>query len=171
MISELEQKKEETKMKNCRLVTLLIVALLFSVFLAIACAQEKSLESATFAEADVQKIALEWATLVGHGDVPGLEKLLNEKYMHIHGTALVESKAQFLEAFKNGSRRYDPIKMEEINVRVFGSSAVVTGKFNLKAFVRGKTIEGVNRFGLTLAITEQGKQVVSFQATAIPQQK
>ncbi len=150
---------------------LLVVVMMFSVFLGVACAQEKTPDSATFSEADVQKIALEWATLVGQGSVSELEKLLNDKYMHIHGTALVESKAQFLEAFKNGSRKYEPIKIEEMNVRIFGSSAVVTGKFNLKAFVRGKTIEGVNRFGLILAITEQGKQVVSFQATAIPQQK
>lgn len=158
-------------MKIQRLLTLLIVAMTFSVFLGVACAQEKTSDSAIFSEADVQRIALEWAAFVGQGNVSELEKLLHEKYLHIHGTALVESKVQFLEAFKNGSRKYEPIKIEEMSVRVFGSSAVVTGKFNLKAFVRGKTIEGVNRFGLILAITEEGKRVVSFQATAIPQQK
>lgn len=158
-------------MKIQRLFTQLVVAIMITVFLGVACAQEKTPDSATFSEADVQKIALEWATLVGQGSVSELEKLLNDKYMHIHGTGLVESKAQFLEAFKNGSRKYDPITIEDMNVRVFGSSAVVSGKFNLKVFVRGKVIEGVNRFGLILAITEQGKQVVSFQATAIPQQK
>ena len=158
-------------MKIQRLFTLLVVAMMFTVFLGVACAQEKASDSTTFSEADARKIALEWAEFVGQGNVLELEKLLNDKYMHIHGTALVESKAQFLEAFKNGSRKYEPIKIEEMSVRVFGSSAVVTGKFNLKAFVRGKTIEGVNRFGLIMAITEKGKQVVSFQATAIPQPK
>ncbi len=158
-------------MKPQRLFTMLIVAMMFSVFLGVAYAQEKASDSPMFSESDAQKIALEWASLVGQGNVPELENLLNDKYMHIHGTALVESKTQFLEAFKNGSRKYDPIKIEDMNIRVFGNSAVVTGKFNLKAFVRGKTIEGVNRFGLVLTITEKGKQVVSFQATAIPQQK
>jgi ketosteroid isomerase-like protein len=108
---------------------------------------------------------------VSQADIAGLEQLLNDKYMHIHATALVESKAQFLEAFKNGSRKYDPIKIEEANVRVFGNSAVVTGKFNLKAFTRGKTLEGINRFGLVLVKTQKGIQVASFQATAIPLQK
>jgi ketosteroid isomerase-like protein len=91
--------------------------------------------------------------------------------LHIHATALVESKAQFLEAFKNGTRKYDPITLEELRFRGFGSFAIVTGKFQLKAFSRGKTIEGVNRFGLVLIKTQKGHEVVSFQATSIPQQK
>ena len=158
-------------MKVQRLLTLMIIAMMLTVFLGSAYAQENASDSATFNEAEARNIALEWAKLVGEGNVPDLEKILSDKYMHIHGTALVETKAQFLEAFKNGSRKYDPIKLEDMSVRVFGSSAVVTGKFNLKAYVRGKTIEGVNRFGLVLVKTQNGQQVVSFQATAVLQQK
>ena len=158
-------------MKSLRLCAALFIALIFSVCIGAASAQDKTEDSTRFSEADAQNLAQAWATFVGQANVDELDKLLNDKYIHIHGTALVESKAQFLEAFKNGSRKYDPIKIEDMKVRIFGSSAVVTGTFNLKAFVRGKTIEGVNRFGLILAITEKGKQVVSFQATAIPQQK
>jgi hypothetical protein len=166
----LNEYKESANMKPKRRFLMMVVILMFSVFLGAAYAQEKT-ASVMFSESDAQKITMEWAAFVGQGNVPELEKLLNDKYMHIHGTALVESKTKFLEAFINGSRKYDPIKIEDMNIRVFGNSAVVTGKFNLKAFVRGKAIEGVNRFGLVLAITEKGKQVVSFQATAIPQQK
>ena len=67
--------------------------------------------------------------------------------------------------------KYDPIKIEEAKARIFDNSAVVTGKFNLKVFARGKMIEGVNRFGLVIVKTKQGIQVASFQATAIPQPK
>jgi hypothetical protein len=93
--------------------------------------------------------------LVSQADIGGLEQLLNDRYMHIHATALVESKSQFIEAFKNGSRKYDPIKIEEAKVRVFDNSAVVRGKFDLKAFVRGKIIEGVNMFGMVLVKTKE----------------
>ena len=158
-------------MKVQKLFISMLLVMMASVFGGVANAQDKSSTTATFSESGALNIAQEWASLVSQANVSELKKLLNDKYMHIHGTALVESKTQFLEAFENGSRRYDPIKMEDINVRVFGSSAVVTGKFNLKAFVREKTIEGVNRFGLVLVKTETGQQVVSFQATAIPQQK
>jgi hypothetical protein len=158
-------------MKVRRLFALMLLAMTVSAFGGIAGAQDKTDVTAIFSESEALNMAQEWATLVGQASVVELEKLLNDKYVHIHATALVESKAQFLEAFKNGSRRYDPIKLEEVNVRIFGSSAVVTGKFNLKAFVRERTLEGVNRFGLILVKTNSGQQVVSFQATPIPQQK
>jgi len=158
-------------MKVQKLVLLILMVTIFSVFGAGARAQEKPAGSDYVGESEAMNIAQKWASLVGQADIVGLEQLLSENYMHIHGTALVESKSQFIEAFKNGARRYDPIKIEEAKVRVFDNAAVVTGKFNLKAFVRGKIIEGVNRFGMVLVKTKQGIQVVSFQATAIPQQK
>lgn len=158
-------------MKINRLITLLLTVLMVTALLGFASAEVTSPETTSFSEADALNMTQEWASLVSQANVSELEKILSDKYMHIHGTALVESKVQFLEAFKNGSRKYDPIKIEDINARVFGGSAVVTGKFTLKAFVRGKTIEGVNRFSLVLAKTKNGQQVVSFQATAIPQPK
>ena len=146
--------------------------MLLSVFEGMANAQqEKPCNIDIFGESDALDAAQQWASLVSQADTVGLERLLDDKYMHIHSTALVESKSQFIEAFKNGSRKYDPIKIEEAKARIFDNSAVVTGKFNLKVFARGKMIEGVNRFGLVIVKTKQGIQVASFQATAIPQPK
>lgn len=160
-------------MKIQRLVMLVLIVTLFSVFGGAAKAQpEKPCNINVFDESDAMNTAQQWASLVSQADIVGLERLLDDKYMHIHSTALVESKSQFIEALKNGSRKYDPIKIEEEKVRVFDNTAVVTGKFNLKVFARGKTIEGINRFGLVIVKTRQGAlQVASFQATAIPQQK
>lgn len=160
-------------MKIQRLALLLFIVILFSAFGGVARAQqEKPCNINVFDESDAMNTAQQWASLVSQADIVGLERLLDDKYMHIHSTALVESKSQFIEALKNGSRKYDTIKIEEEKVRVFDNTAVVTGKFNLKVFARGKTIEGVNRFGLVIVKTRQGTlQVVSFHATAIPQQK
>jgi ketosteroid isomerase-like protein len=141
------------------------------VFGGVVKSQAESTTAPFLEESEALDIAKKWADLVGQADVVELEKLLSDKYLHIHATALVESKAQFLEAFKNGTRKYDPITLEELRFRGFGSFAIVTGKFQLKAFSRGKTIEGVNRFGLVLIKTQKGHEVVSFQATSIPQQK
>lgn len=134
-------------------------------------AKDGNSAGSSFDKSDALKIGQEWALLVSNANVTGLEKSLSDNYMHIHATALVESKSQFVDALRNGSRKYDPIIFEEVTVRVFGTTAIVTGKFNLKAFVRGKTVEGVNRFSLVLMKTSNGHQVVSFQATPVPQVK
>ncbi len=150
---------------------LVVAIIVLSIFGGVAKSQGESAGTSPLEESEALTIAKKWAELVGQANVAELEKLLSDKYVHIHATALVESKAQFLEAFKKGTRKYDPIKLEELYFRGFGSFAIVTGKFQLKAFSRGKTIEGVNRFGLVLTKTQMEYEVVSFQATPIPQQK
>ena len=120
---------------------------------------------------EAMAVAQQWATLAGQANTDDLAVLLTDNYVHIHATALVESKSQFLEAFKAGTRKYDPIIIEDAAARVWDGCAVVTGKFKLKAFTRDRTIEGVNRFALVVVRTPAGVQVASFQATGIPQPK
>ncbi len=150
------------------LVVLFIVSCVFGV---VAGSHGQSAGTSPLEESEALSIAKKWAELVSQANVDELEKLLSDKYVHIHATALVESRAQFLEAFKNGTRKYAPITLEELNFRGFETFGIITGKFQLKAFSRGRTIEGVNRFGLVIRKTQKGHEVLSFQATPIPQQK
>jgi ketosteroid isomerase-like protein len=110
-----------------------------------------------------------WASFVSNSDVEGLDRLLNNQYLHIHATGLVETKNRFIEALKSGARKYEPIKIQDESAHVFGDCAIVTGKFNLKVLSRGKIIEGVNRISLLITKAPLGLQVAYFQATSIPE--
>ena len=112
--------------------------------------------------------AKQWADAAGKPDVVELEKILAEDYVHIHATALVENKRQFIDALKTGTRKYDPIVLEETKVRIYGTTAIVNARFRLKAFSGGRTIEGVNRITLVIVQSSRDFQVASFQATPIP---
>jgi ketosteroid isomerase-like protein len=138
---------------------------------AVTGAQAENARVGTVSNSEALNTAERWATVVGQADIAGLNELLHTDYVHVHATALVESKAKFIEALQTGARKYDPIRIEDSNVRVFGDSAVVSGKFALKATTRDRVIEGVNRFMLLVVNTSNGLQVASFQATAIPQPK
>jgi ketosteroid isomerase-like protein len=148
----------------------MITALIFTFFAA-AGAQAENAKVGTLSNSEALITAERWATVVGQADIAELIKLLHPDYVHVHATALVESKAKFIEALQTGSRKYDPITIEDSNVRVFGDSAVVSGKFVLKATTRDRVIEGINRFVLLVVNTSNGLQVATFQATAIPQPK
>jgi hypothetical protein len=126
----------------------------------------------TSASAEISQTAAttcvqQWATLVGQGQTDELGKLLNDSYQHIHGTGLLESKAAFLEALRNGNRKYEPIQLENLIFRSFQDTAILTAQFNLKATARGKKIEGVYLASFTLIQTAQGLSIVSFQATPL----
>ena len=77
---------------------------------------------ATSASAEISQTAAttcvqQWATLVAQGQADELGQLLHESYQHIHGTGLVESKTAFLEALRNGNRKYEPIQLEDLKFR------------------------------------------------------
>lgn len=112
--------------------------------------------------------ARQWADAVGKADAASLEALLADGYVHIHATALVEDKRRFIDALKSGTRKYDPIVLEETNARIYGDTALVGARFKLKAFTQGRTIEGVNRVTLVFVSMPDGLKAVSFQATPIP---
>lgn len=112
-------------------------------------------------------LARQWAEAVGSNRADALEAVLDEAYVHIHGTGLVESRATFLEALRSGTRQYQPLQLEDLVTRVIHDTALVTGKFRLKVEVRGKVLEGVNRFCLTMVKGSAGWKVVQFQATAL----
>ena len=143
----------------------------FFMFSAVTGAQAENARAGTLDSSAALNMAERWATVVGQADIAGLNGLLHADYVHVHATALVESKTKFIEALQTGARKYDPIKIEDSNVRVFGDSAVISGKFVLKATTRDRVIEGVNRFVLLVVNTPSGLQVATFQATAIPQPK
>ncbi len=148
-----------------------MVTTVIFAFSAVTGTQAENARVGTLSNSEALNTAERWATVVGQADIAGLNELLHTDYVHVHATALVESKAKFMEALQTGVRKYDPIRIEDSNVRVFGYSAVVSGKFVLKATTRDRVIEGVNRFMLLVVNTSNGLQVATFQATAIPQPK
>ena len=137
---------------------------LILLFCFLGSVKAESLSAAT-AEGRVQQ----WASCVGQGQADELAKILADSYEHTHGTGLVENREEFLRALRSGMRKYEPIQLEEVKTRLFGECAIVTGKFALKVSIKGKLMEGVNRFSFVVAQTPQGPKIVSFQATAIKQ--
>ena len=126
-----------------------------------------SVRAEAVSAATAEECAQQWASRVGQGQVDELNKILDDSYQHTHGTGLVENREEFLGALRSGARKYEPIQLEEVKTRLFGECAVVTGKFALKVSVKGKMMEGVNRFSFVVAQTPEGPKIVSFQATAI----
>jgi ketosteroid isomerase-like protein len=126
-----------------------------------------SVKAEALSAATAEECAQQWAIYVGQGQADELAKILDDSYQHTHGTGLVENREEFLGALRSGARKYEPIQLEEVKTRVFGECAIVTGKFALKVSLKGKMMEGVNRFSFVVVQTPEGPKIVSFQATAI----
>ena len=77
-----------------------------------------------------------------------LQVLLDEKLLYIHSNGLTESKADVVSNLKNEVISYTRSEVTEAQVRMFGNSAIITGKGMFAGKARGTPFE------LTLSYTE-----------------
>jgi ketosteroid isomerase-like protein len=71
-------------------------------------------------------------------DLAFLERVLDKDYSHFRPHGNVENRAQYLEDRKSGSVDFDSLVADEIKVRVFGDTAIVT----YRSTAKGKDKDG-----------------------------
>jgi ketosteroid isomerase-like protein len=65
-------------------------------------------------------------------DVAVLERVLHEDYVHLRPYGMVENRAQYLENRKARRVDFESLVPDEIKVRVYGDTAIVTGRSTAK---------------------------------------
>jgi uncharacterized protein (TIGR02246 family) len=101
------------------------------------------------------------------GDTAALDKLFADDMTFTHGSGLVETKSVFLDALKTGKRKMESVQQTDVQVRMFGTTALVVGNSNVKVVAGGNTIEHAVRFS-DIWVQQQGKwRMVAYQATII----
>jgi ketosteroid isomerase-like protein len=91
--------------------------------------------------ADAREIlALEdrrYAAMTG-ADMKALEALVHDELVYTHSSGLVDGKASWLESMRSGKVRYKKVVRADEKVRVFGDTALVTGRADIEADVGGQ---------------------------------
>ncbi len=108
-----------------------------------------------------------WAQAAIKGDVAALDKILADDLTHTHGGGRTESKAQFLEAIRSGTQKYEAIDYGEINVRVYGSTAIVTSEPNIRTVNSGQPSSSHSRFLHVFVKQGETWRMVAHQSTRI----
>jgi len=137
------------------------------LLLAFAASGGANVSSGDLTKSEALRAAKNWSLFAGASDVARLDALLAPSYVHTHGTGLIETKKQFLDALSTGARDYVRCKIIGPDVRLLGRAAIVTGTLDFKVVATGRKIEGTNRFMMVLERTARGVQVVAYQATPL----
>jgi ketosteroid isomerase-like protein len=118
-------------------------------------------------EDQIKKIENDRAAAVVKGDVATLEGLTADDYIFINVAGQSSGKAQTMNAIKNGDIKLTSNELSDLNVRVYGNTAVVTGKSNAKGTIMGQPVKGPVMFS-RVYVKKNGKwQSVAFQQTPI----
>jgi len=125
------------------------------------------------ATADVQQILKdrfrEYTEALIKRDLAALDKIWSEGYMFSIGRGEFLTKKDRVENIKSGATQFDSIRREDEEIRVFGDTAVVTGRVVLKVVYSGKESSGPYRF-MNVWVKMQGRwQIVANQITPIAQ--
>jgi ketosteroid isomerase-like protein len=71
-------------------------------------------------------------------DPAALDGLLADDLTYTHSSGQAETKAQFLESLKAGKIRYLSAQPSDVAVRLYGETAVVTGRAEIKEVLGGQ---------------------------------
>ncbi|MGC2197859.1 MAG: nuclear transport factor 2 family protein [Terriglobales bacterium] len=100
-----------------------------------------------------------------HRDATFSERTLAEDYVAISPLGQVFGKAETVAARKTAQLRYDSIEISEMVVRLYGNTAVVTARAEVKGKELGEEFSGPYRF-TRVWVRRSGRWLtVSYQAT------
>jgi ketosteroid isomerase-like protein len=80
------------------------------------------------------------------GDTAALDRMTSDDYTFINQRGELRTKTEILTGFKSGTFNYGARKVSELMVRIYGDTAVVTGRAVQEGTENAKDYSGENRF-------------------------
>ena len=101
-------------------------------------------------------------------DVALLGSMMTDDLSYTHSSAVVETRAEFLDGLKTGKYRYRSMSFEDRKVRVFGDAAAVSGTCRVGVTSDGRDLDLRLRF--TELYVKQGGawKMALWQSTRVP---
>jgi ketosteroid isomerase-like protein len=163
-------------MKRISPVVVIAVALSMTAMAAVSArgqgtAKKKSTPTAKSTSASVEdqlkKMEKDRADAVIRVDIATLEGLTSDDYTLINANGQFLDRAQTMNAIKSGDIKITANEVSDLKVRVYGNTAVVTGRSDAKGTMGGRDIKGPVRFTRVYVKKSGHWQSVAFQQTPV----
>lgn len=123
--------------------------------------------SAMDAIEEVLAVEREWTEAHLQGEVATLERLMAEDYLKIQPNGSVAGKAEVLATYQPELRSWEYAQGDEYEVRLYGETAVVIGRWTARGVNHGQRFDYAARF-LSVYVKRDGRwQMVAEQSTDI----
>lgn len=101
-------------------------------------------------------------------DYDALDRLLGEDLTYTHSTAVLDTKAMFLESLRSGRLRYLQFRHEDPKVRVLGDVGLINTVVHIVSVNRGQENRNHLRVTIVYAKRDGRWQMVAWQSTRMP---
>jgi len=118
-------------------------------------------------EQEILNLEQQWQDALLKGDAAALEKLYADGIIYTHSNASSDTKASYIAKIKSGATKYESLKRDDIKVRVFDDTAIVTCHWVVQTVSGGNKINTNARY-IHVYVKQKGKwQMVAHQSTPI----
>ncbi len=98
-------------------------------------------------------------------DIATLESIMSDDYLFVSGMGQMLNKREHLEALRSGDIKYESLTYDDVKVRAYGDTAILTGHIIGEGSNAGRSISGAH-FITRVYVNQGGRWViVSGQAT------
>lgn len=126
-----------------------------------------SAAAAVAVQDQIKKIEQERNEALLKHDTATLERMTSDDYTFINQRGELRTKTEILTGFKSGSFNYGARELSDLTVRVYGDTAVVTGRAKQSGVENSKDYSGENRF-TRVYVKQNGHWVsVALQVTLV----
>ena len=101
-------------------------------------------------------------------DFAALGRLLADDLVYTHSSAAVDDKASFIESMRSGRVKYESVEPRDVQVRVYGTTAVVTGAGRFRVTAQGQALDNQLRYTDVWVLRDGRWQMVAWQSTRLP---
>lgn len=100
-------------------------------------------------------------------DATALESIFADDYIFVNPGGAILTRAQRLADLQSGNTKYDSFTLDQMSIRLFGATAVVTGRTVVKGQNRGQDISAQYRVTFVLVKKHGRWQMVAQHSTRI----
>jgi len=130
-------------------------------------AQNQSADTTRSAEEEIRSLEHERNVAIVNGDAAALDRMTSDDYTFITLRGELRTKAEIVKGFRSGSFKYESQTISDLKVRVYGDTAIVTGRSSQRGKENGKDYSGDYRF-TRVYVKQKGQWVtVALQTTLI----
>jgi ketosteroid isomerase-like protein len=116
----------------------------------------------------VEQLEQVWRTAQLSGDVEAMDKLLSDDYVGITMTGQVVTKVQQLDRMRNRNLVLTSISLDDVKVKLIGSTAIVTSLAQVEGTSDGAPMHGTFRYTRVYSRNSSGSwKITNFEATRV----
>ncbi|HZS04453.1 MAG TPA: nuclear transport factor 2 family protein [Blastocatellia bacterium] len=149
-----------------RLVILLVTG---SLVIGQVSAQKKDAKSdgSSRVERELKQLEREWDDAIVQKDLAALKRILSDDFVFIDEAGGINRKADIIAAIESPDLAIEPFETEDVVVRVYGDTAILTGHFRQKGKYKGRSFAAHYRYTDVYVRQKEGWKAVSAHASLL----